>query len=173
MKKIKKMIGYWFYVLFGMNLPHYQLGIKWKISNYIRFLSAKLVFDKCGKKVDLGRKVKLSFQTSVGDNSGIGDYCFLQGRISFGNDVMVGPECMFIASNHNFDDLTIPMNQQGEIEKEIIIGNNVWIGARCIILAGSIVEDGAIIAAGAVVSGRVKKNSIVGGVPAKLIKYRE
>lgn len=133
MKKVKKIVGYLIYVLLGMHLPHYQLGMKWRISNIIRVLSAKMIFDKCGKRVDLGRKVKLSFNTSVGDNSGIGDYCFLQGKISFGNDVMVGPECMFIASNHKFDDLTTPMNKQGETEKEIIIGNNVWIGARCTI----------------------------------------
>lgn len=173
MKKIKKVLGYLLYVILGSHLPHYQLGMKWPTSKFIRFLSAKMIFDNCGKNIDLGRKVKLSFKTSIGDNSGIGDNSFLQGKITIGNDVMVGPECMFVASNHNFDNLDIPMNKQGEVEREIVIGNNVWLGARCIILAGTIIEDGAIIAAGAVVSGHVKKNSIVGGVPAKLIKYRK
>ncbi len=161
MSNIKKIVGYILYVVVGSHLPHYQLGFNWRISKNIRKIATKMLFNHCGKNVDIGRKIKMSFKLSIGNNSGIGD------------NVMIGPECMFIAVNHNFGDLNIPMNQQGETEKEIVIGNNVWIGARCTILAGTVIEDGVVIAAGAVVHGIVRKNSIVGGVPAKLIKYRK
>ncbi len=173
MSNIKKIVGYILYVVVGSHLPHYQLGFNWRISKNIRKIATKMLFNHCGKNVDIGRKIKMSFKLSIGNNSGIGDNAYFQGKVMIGDNVMIGPECMFIAINHNFEDLNIPMNQQGEKEKEIVVGNNVWIGARCTILAGTVIEDGAIIAAGAVVRGVVKKNSIVGGVPAKLIKYRK
>jgi acetyltransferase-like isoleucine patch superfamily enzyme len=52
------------------------------------------------------------------------------------------------------------------------IGNDVWIGARCIILPGVTIDDGAVLAAGAVVTSAVPANAIMGGIPAKVLKYR-
>ena len=66
----------------------------------------------------------------------------------------------------------IPMVYQERHEKHIIIGNNVWIGANSILVSGVKINDGAIVAAGSVVTKEVPTNAIVAGSPAKIIKYR-
>lgn len=169
---VKKVLGYFIYSFIGSWLPHYELGRKWIIAKNIRKLSVKLLFNKCGKNVDIGKHIKLNHYIIIGNNSGIGDKSYFQGEVEIGNDVMIGPEVMFLGVNHNFDRTDIPMNKQGETRKKIKIGNDVWIGARAIILAGVNIEDGCIIGAGAVVTKDVKKNTIVGGTPAKVIKNR-
>lgn len=65
------------------------------------------------------------------------------------------------------------MNEQQWMEKDVIIGNGVWLGANAVIVPGLKIGDGSIVAAGAVVTKDVPTNSIVGGVPAKVIKARE
>ena len=172
MLKIKKIIGYILYNIFFGWLPHYQLGREWKLSKKLRHFAAKLYIEKCGANVDVGRKVKLSAKLKLGDRSSIGDFSHLQGDITIGKDVMMAPRCALIADNHRFDDVTRPMNTQGTVSDKILIGNDVWIGYSVIILPGVTVGDGAICAAGAVVTKDVPPYGIVGGNPAKLIKMR-
>jgi acetyltransferase-like isoleucine patch superfamily enzyme len=122
-----------------------------------------------GNLQHLGRGIK------VGNNTGLGIACFYgcAGGISIGNDVMVGDFVSFHAENHITTDANVPMRLQGVEHKGIVIGNNCWIGAKATILDGAIVEDGCVIAAGAAVAAGVyRANGIYGGVPAKLIKYR-
>ena len=130
------------------------------------------MFDYCGKNVDIGRKISFSSQVSLGDRSSIGDNTYILGKVVIGKDVMMAANCALIASNHNFDNLDIPMNQQGGTDSPIEIGDNVWIGYGCIILAGVKIGSGAVIAAGSVVSKDVSENTIVAGIPAKCIKIR-
>jgi len=169
---MKKLIGYFIYVFIGSWLPHYELGREWKIAKFIRKIAGKLLFNKCGKNVDIGKHVKMSPSIELGNNSGIGDGSYFQGEVIIGNNVMMGPEVMFIAVNHNYDKMNIQMNMQGETREKIVIEDDVWIGARAIILSGVKIESGSIIGAGAVVTKNVEKNTIVGGVPAKKIKNR-
>ncbi len=86
---------------------------------------------------------------------------------------MMAPEVAIIATNHNYDRIDIPMNQQGEINKTIEIGDDCWLGYRSIICAGVKIGKGSIVAAGAVVTKDVPPYSIVGGIPAKVIKTRK
>jgi maltose O-acetyltransferase len=88
-----------------------------------------------------------------------------------GDDVMMGPEVLIYTSNHTME-AGIPMRLQPLKSAPVHIGNDVWIGARCIILPGVTIGDGAVLAAGAVVTRAVPANAIVGGIPAKVIKYR-
>lgn len=172
MRYIKKGIGYLLYVLFGSWLPHYQLGYSWPISKFIRTISGKLMFEYCGEDPDIGRKIALSPQISLGDRSGIGDESYFIGKVSIGNDVMMGARCAFIASNHKTTRTDIPMKYQGSIYQEIQIGNDVWIGYGVKVVGNVKIGDGSIIGAGAVVVNDVEPYSVVGGVPAKLIKRR-
>lgn len=172
MKNIKKLLGYILYTFLGSMLPHYALGRCWVIPKSIRSACGKLYFVSCGRNVDLGRRAHLSSKISIGDNSGIGDYCYIQGPVQIGKNVMVAPNVALIASNHRYSQIDIPMNQQGEYEDKIIIEDDVWIGHGAKVLAGVHVEKGAIIAAGAVVTKDVPKYAIMAGVPAKIIKYR-
>ena len=172
MVKIKKLLGYLLYNwIFGW-LPHYQLGYGWPISKKLRGMAVRMFIEKCGKGVDVGRKVKLSAGLRLGNRSSIGDYSHLQGDISIGDDVMMAPRCALIADNHQFSDTARPMNTQGTDKDKIVIGNDVWLGYGVTVLPGVTIGDGAICAAGAVVTKDVAPYSIVGGNPAKFIKMR-
>lgn len=91
-----------------------------------------------------------------------------------GKYIMMGPEVIILPKNHNFSDVSIPMMIQGYQEtKQVIIENNVWIGARCVILPGVKIGKGSIIAVGSVVTKDIELFSIVAGVPAKLVRKRK
>ncbi|GHN23883.1 acetyltransferase [Lactobacillus delbrueckii] len=171
MATIKKAIGYAIYVLTSQ-LPHYQLHYKWPITTAIRRFSAKMMLDECGENVDIGRKISFSQHVTLGDRSSIGDESYILGKLVIGKDVMMASRCAFIGSNHNHDRIDLPMNLQGGTDLPIYIDDDVWIGYGCIITAGVHVGKGAILAAGAVVVKDVPEYAIVGGVPARVLKYR-
>ena len=75
-----------------------------------------------------------------------------------------------ISANHTWEDSTIPIKYNKMEEKEIVIADDVWIGAKVTILAGVTIESRCVVAAGAVVTKNVKEHTVVGGVPAKVIK---
>jgi maltose O-acetyltransferase len=86
---------------------------------------------------------------------------------------MMGPDVMIISRGHNFSRLDIPMMSQGDSDPKLVVfENDVWIGARAIILPGVHIGQGAIVGAGAVVTKDVPPYAIVGGNPAKVIKSR-
>lgn len=171
MKKLKKAIGYFIYVLTSW-LPHYQLHYPWPITTAIRRFAGKCMFDYCGDKVDIGRKISFSAQFSLGDRSSVGDNAYILGKVSIGNDVMMAANCAFIASNHNTERTDIPMNKQGGCDAPIVVGNDVWICYGSTICAGVHIGDGAIVAAGSVVTKDVPEFAVVGGIPARIIKIR-
>lgn len=137
-----------------------------------------------GRGVTLGKYTRIECTGSfnnlgkglvVGDNTGLGADCFFgcAGGIEIGTNVMFGNYVSCHSENHNFSDITLPINEQGVSRVGIKIGNDCWIGAKSTILDGVIIEDGCVIAAGAVVtSGFYPKNSIIAGVPARVIKTR-
>lgn len=144
-----------------------------RISKWLRAKSAKGFIKYCGKNVNIEHGAVISSKLSIGDNSGIGVNCVCGGELTIGDDVMMGPECVFIARNHDFSRMDIPMRLQGYQETQgCTIGNDVWIGRRVMIMPGVKIGNGVIIAAGAVVTKDVPDFTIVGGVPAKVIKYR-
>jgi acetyltransferase-like isoleucine patch superfamily enzyme len=112
---------------------------------------------------------------TIGDRTGIGARAFLagQGGISIGNDVITGPNIQIFSENHNFSDLSKTIKEQGVTRQATVIGNNCWLGGSVTILAGVTVGDGCVIAAGSVVTKSVPANSIVAGVPAKVVKSRD
>ena len=115
----------------------------------------------------------------------IGDHCLINhnnviqagksknGSITIGNYVHTGANVVMLGFNHGFYTRDIPIKKQDYMDAPIVINDDVWIGAGSIILAGVTIGKGAIIAAGAVVNRDVPEYSIVGGVPAKVLKYRD
>lgn len=108
----------------------------------------------------------------VGNNVGLGTHGFFgcAGGIEIGNDVIFGNYVSMHSENHNYSQKCIPIRLQGVNRKGIKIGNNCWIGAKVTILDGSEIGNNCVIAAGAVVRGKFPDNSVIGGVPAKIIK---
>lgn len=115
-------------------------------------------------EIQIGDRVSLNANVYLNAASG--------GTIHVGNDVMIGPNTVMRASDHRFDDLSRPMRTQGHAPGTIVIEDDVWIGANVTIVGGARIGRGSVVAAGAVVTGVVEPFSIVGGVPARLIRKR-
>jgi len=112
---------------------------------------------------------------SIGSNSHINRYCCVwagrRSRITIGDNGLMGPKALIISNNHGTSSV-IPMREQEHVEADVKIGNDVFVGAHAVILPGVTIGDGAIVAAGAVVTQDVPPGVIVGGVPAKIIGSR-
>lgn len=142
------------------------------------FSSEKIVLGNC---VKIGAYSNLSSTShlskygkglKMGNNSAVGDYTQFgaAGGIEIGNDVIMGSYISFHSENHNYSDKSKLIREQGVTSKGIKIGNNIWVGAKVTFLDGCIVGDNSVVAAGAVVNGIYPESSIIGGVPAKVLK---
>ena len=112
---------------------------------------------------------------TIGNNVGIAHNCFLQvrSRVTINDNVIIGPNVSIFSENHIYSDPDLPIAQQGEARIGVSIGSGAWLGTRSVILDGVNVGEDSIIAAGSIVTKDVPKNSIVGGIPAKVIKNRK
>jgi acetyltransferase-like isoleucine patch superfamily enzyme len=112
---------------------------------------------------------------TIGDRTGISAKAYLagQGGITIGDDVIMGPNVQIFSENHEFSDINLTIKEQGVIKQAVIIGNNCWLGGGVTILAGVTIGDGCVVAAGSVVTKSFPPNSVIAGIPAKLVKNRE
>ena len=106
----------------------------------------------------------------IGDHTRIGIHNTIIGPVTIGNHVNLAQGITVTALNHNFDDTTKRIDEQGIATKPVVISDDVWIGANAVILPGVTIGRHVVVAAGAVVTKDVPDNTIVGGVPATLIK---
>lgn len=138
----------------------------------------------CGRNVSMGYGTYIELTGSlhllgkgmiVGDNVGLGSHGFYgsgSGLLEIGDDTIIGNYVSIHPENHNYKDMRVPIRLQGVNGKGVRIGKNCWIGAKATILDGTVIGNGCIVAAGAVVKGQFPDNVIIGGVPAKIIKER-
>ena len=127
-----------------------------------------------GVKILSGVMIYSPENVTIGPNTVINIRTILDGNgvLSIGRNVMIGPDVKIFSANHAFGSTQTPMIEQGIIHGEVVIEDDVWLGASAIIVAGVRVGKGSIVAAGSVVTKSVDDYSIVGGSPAKLIRRR-
>lgn len=106
----------------------------------------------------------------IGDYTRIGIHNTIIGPVTIGSHVNLAQGITVTALNHNFEDKNKRIDEQGVSTKPVVIGDDVWIGANAVILPGVTIGKHAVVAAGAVVTTDVPENTVVGGVPAKVIK---
>ncbi len=139
-------------------------------------------FANHGKNIFVGQKCSINYENvDIGDNSSIGQgatFVSTRARIIIGKNVMFGPNTTIITGNHRIDVIGRYMNSIKETEKlpsndsNVVISDDVWIGANAIILKGVCIGEGSVIAAGSVITKDVEAFSIYGGNPAKKIRDR-
>ena len=153
-------------------------------------------FDGCPL---IGRHVQWNIaseaQVHIGQDVEIMPYCHVlcTGRLEIGNRVLVGrmsmisalqevrigsrclvgPMCYITDNQHRYEDAGRPIADQGWVTKPVVIGDDVWLGAKVTVLAGVTIGDGAVIGANAVVSSDIPPNSVAVGVPARVIRHRK
>lgn len=139
---------------------------------------------KFGNRVTIGRGTTmvctgvikhLGHGVELGNNVGINAGCYIggQGGVSIGNDVIMGPGVKIFSENHNFADTNVAIRLQGESRSPVRIEENCWIGANAMILAGVSLGAGCVVAAGSVVTKSAPGNTILAGVPARVLRLRE
>lgn len=195
MKLINKIVNllFDFYIAILASIPT-QLGVK------IRYFAYKPLFKKVKGKfaidsgvtilgfenIELGKNVyfgKNSYiyannngELIIGDNFGMNSNSQLGasfGKIFIGDNCQIAANCVIRSADHNFDNCDIPIRVQGHKYGEIIIEDDVWIASNCVITPNTKIGKSSIVGAGSVVTKNIEPYSIVGGVPAKLIKKRE
>jgi len=170
-KKIVRYASYIFYILIFRFTPEdyrpYALFFP-----LIRKILVNLFLLECGKNVRVKYNCDISPNIRIGNNSEFGQRCLIYSGTKIGNDVIMGPDVKIYTKNHVISSIKTPIKYQGIEMKETIIGDDVWIGANVVILPGVTVSNHSVIAAGAIVTKDVPEYALVGGNPAKIIKYR-
>ncbi|MFW6180757.1 MAG: acyltransferase [Spirochaetota bacterium] len=149
-----------------LSLVPYGLG------ETVRYAFYRRALEGCGKKVYIGFGTVFYYpQVRIGDNVMIGMHNTVH-HCDFGSNVMTAEGCRFLSGSHyhRFDRTDIPMNRQGGELKRIQVGDDVWIGANCVVMEE--IGKGAVVGAGSVVTRPVEPCSICAGNPARLLRRR-
>jgi maltose O-acetyltransferase len=172
--RVARFLVFVLYYFFARNLPvsNYPGG---RFARWLRYVLCRQLFARCGSDVNIERGADFSSGNTIriGNHSGIGVDAWIRADLTVGDHVMMGPGVIIYGRNHRFDRVDMPMMNQGMGEfVPIVVEDDVWIGARAIILKGVRIGTGAIVAAGAVVTRDVPPRAIVAGNPASVIRYR-
>lgn len=166
-------IGKILYKTVGNILPSSASHYGGTLGKLVRNKCAKLITGHTGENINIDKKSRFGSKISLGNNSGIGKNCFLQGSVNIGNDVMMAENVKIFTVNHCFNRLDVPMCSQGtKEEKPVFIGDDVWIGDSVIICPGVKIGNGAVLGAGSVIRNDVPDYAVVIGNPVQIIRFR-
>jgi len=135
---------------------------------------ARRMASSCGNGLRVNAPSMFTPSCSFGDNCNFnGMQVKGGGKVSFGSNFHSGEGCRIITQNHNYEHGGALPYDDTYVVKDVVIGENVWLGDGVTVMGGVEIGEGAVVAAGAVVSKDVPKCAIVGGVPARLLKWRD
>lgn len=141
----------------------------------IRYILVKTLAKTCGNNVVIKPYVVLLRleNLSLGNNVSIHHFAYLdaEGGISLGNNVSIAHSSSILSSNHVWDNPSLAIKYNHLEYMPVVIDDDVWIGCGCRVLAGTHILGHSVVAAGAVVNKNVESNTVVGGVPARVLKY--
>lgn len=168
---MRKLLVYFCFLLYNLGprwLPNSDPPIlRW--TKWVRYIFAKGIMEQCGKNVNVQNRARFGHNLSIGDNSGLGENCRIGSGTIIGKNVKMAPDVIICTQNHRYTRETF----EGFVRKRVRIEDNVWIGYRAIILPGVHIGRNAIIGAGAVVTKDVPAYGVVGGAPARILKFRD
>lgn len=175
---IKQVLCLFLYYSVAQYLPnsYSNFRIIGKLSNKCRVILCHGIFKKCGHIRTINRKVSFGSgrNIEIGDESGIGANTQIPGNTIIGNNVILSRNCFILDKNHKFDRVDIPIIDQGVWPpKQTIIEDDCWIGMNTLMTPGRHIRKGTIVGMGSVLTKDFPEYTIVGGAPAKLIKYRQ
>ena len=155
------------------NILRYTRG---RLGLGIRYILLSRLAKRCGDNVSVHESVWLRWvqYLRLGSNVSIHPLCYIdsQGGVSIGDDVSIAHNVSILSFEHDFSDVEVMIKDAPCIPKEIVIENNVWVGAGARILSGVRIGSGSIIGAGAVVAHDIEPMSVAAGVPARIIRSR-
>lgn len=146
------------------------------IGDVVRYFYLKPFMKKMGRcRVRDGVTIYYPYRIEIGTDVTLNEFIYISGygNVKIGNGVRIGSSTTIISSDHDFREIGVSVKDQTLIPGEVQIDDNVWIGTNVTILKGVHIHKNSIIAACSLVNKDVPENSIVGGVPAKVLKYRE
>ncbi len=117
------------------------------------------------ERIEIGARVRIGTRCVIWAGPG-------KGRVIIGNDVLFGPEVMITAASYRYND-GAPVTEQASDEADVVIGNDVWLGTRAVVLPGARIGDGAIIGAHSVVRGEIPAMAVAVGSPARVVSQRQ
>ncbi len=156
---INRLYGTLVYFLASLRAIFWGFFLK-KIGKNVYIMNGVVIMSP--SKVSIGKEVLLNSNTKIGGQNGV----------YIGNYTLIGYNANIVSQNHAYSNPDKPIKDQGYSGGPVKIGSDVWIGANAVVLPNVTIGQGAVIGANAVVTKNVKPFSIVGGVPAKHIKFR-
>ncbi|WP_083936580.1 acyltransferase [Arcticibacter svalbardensis] len=168
MKKVYLVLYYFFIKHLPSN--YFPMG---KLFNYLRVgVLSKLIKIGNNTVIQSGFRFGMRHTVSIGSNCQINENVYIQSAI-IGDYVLIAQNVSLLAVTHKYDSLDIPMSLQGSTKASpVIIESDVWIGSNVVVLPGIRIGKGSVVGTGSVVTKNIAPYAVVGGVPAKIIKFR-
>lgn len=176
--KYSRLISYIFNIY--SILPFFLRSILLNVLSLGKFGFLLRYFELKKSSVFIGENVYVAKQSvfknlkyfSCGANLSVHEFCYIDaaGGIEIGNNVSIAHNCSLVSFEHTWADLENPIKYNPTKLNSIKIGNDVWLGCGVRVLAGTVIEDRVIVAAGAVVKGTLESGYLYGGIPAKKLK---